>query len=431
MEGVTDELTCCICCEMFQEPVMLDCMHHFCKKCILHFWRGSHNSFTCPQCRRRFSSKNFRTNYLVAGVVERLRGASTQDVRHRLQKQLTDLQKCHRDQKDMIVKMKKRDEGKVAEIKRESAELQQKVRSDFEKMHQILWKEESSLVTELQRDEASALEKLQRHIEQLDVGLEELEQLISSTQGCLEQLKTTVLFETRGLAGSVQIENEPDISGHLRAARYTGPLQYIVWKKMYKSLEPAPTRLTFDPNTAHPNLLVSDDLTRVSEVNEQQPVANNPERFDKCVNVLSSQSFSSGRHYWEVGVAGKTKWDLGIAKETVDRKVVVRVAPSNGYWTLRLRDGEQYWAGTLPWKQLPIQKKLKRIGVFLDFDGGRLSFYDAEDMSHLLTFRQTFSERVFAFFSTCFSDNGLNSAPLQLCNGSLACSFLVYPRHPS
>ncbi|XP_043559070.1 zinc-binding protein A33-like isoform X2 [Chiloscyllium plagiosum] len=338
---------------------------------------------------------------------------------HFNKKQLTDLQKCHRAKKDMIVKMKKRDEEKIVGIQRESAELQLRVRSDFEKIHQILWKEESSLMTELQRDSASALEKLQRHIEQLDTGLGELEQLISRTQACLEQLKTTVLFETRGLADSVHIENEPDVSGHLRNARYTGPLQYIVWKKMYKSLESAPTRLTFDPKTAHPNLVLSEDLLSVREVDEQQPVANNPERFDKCVNILSSQSFSSGRHYWEVGVAGKTKWDLGIAKESVDRKVVVKIAPSNGYWTLRLRDSETYWAGTLPWKRLPIQKKLKRIGVFLDFDDGRLSFYDAEDMSHLLTFRQTFSERVFAFFSTCFSDGGLNSAPLQLCNGSL------------
>ncbi|XP_078061088.1 tripartite motif containing 105 [Mustelus asterias] len=416
MEGVTDELTCCICCEMFQEPVMLECMHHFCKKCILRFWRGSRTAVSCPQCRRQFSSKNFRTNYLVAGVVERVRGASTQDFRFRLQKQLTDVMKCHRDQVDKFVKMKRRNEEKIVGIKRDSAELQQKVKSDFEKMHQILWKEESSLVYELQRDEASVLEKLERHIQQLDTGLEELEQLISGTHGCLEQLKSTVLIETRGLARSVQVESEPDVSSHLRSARYTGPLQYIIWKKMYKSLEPAPARLTFDLNTAHPNLALSEDLTSVSEVNEQQPVPNNPERFDKCVNILTSQGFLSGRHYWEVAVDGKTKWDLGVAKESIDRKVVVKVTPANGYWTLRLRNSDQYWAGTLPWKRLPIQRKPKRIGLFLDFDDGRLSFYDAEDMSHLLTFRQPFSERVFPFFSTCFNEGGVNSAPLRLCH---------------
>ncbi|XP_067900110.1 tripartite motif containing 105 isoform X2 [Heterodontus francisci] len=395
---------------------MLECMHHFCKKCILRFWRGSRGAVTCPQCRRQFTSKTFRTNYLVAGVVERVRGASTQDFRLRMQKQLNEILKCYREQVDKFVKMKKQEEEKIVGVKRDSAELQCRVKNDFEKMHQILWKEENSLVTELQRDEGSALEKLERHVQQLNVGLEELELLISNTQGCLEQLKTTVLIETRGLARSVQVDNVPDVSTHLRGTRYTGPLQYIIWKKMYKSLEPAPVRLTFDPNTAHPNLVLSEDLTSVSEVNEQKPVPSNPERFDKCVNVLSSQGFSSGRHYWEVGVAGKTKWDLGVAKESVDRKVVVKVMPSTGYWTLRLRDSDHYWAGTMPWKRLPIQKKLKRIGLFLDFDDGRLSFYDAEDMSHLLTFRQPFSERVFPFFSTCFSEGGLNSAPLQLCH---------------
>ncbi|XP_072368780.1 tripartite motif containing 105 [Scyliorhinus torazame] len=413
---MTDELTCCICCEMFQEPVMLECMHHFCKKCILRFWRGSRSAITCPQCRRQFSSKTFRTNYLVAGVVDRVRGATAQDFRLKMQKQLTDIMKCHRDQMDNFVRVKQRNEEKIVGIKRDAAELQRKVRSDFEKMHQILWKEESSLVTELQRDEASALDKLQRHVQQLSAGLAELEQLVISTQSCLEQLKSTVLIETRGLARSVHVESEPDVSSHLRSARYTGPLQYIIWKKMYKALEPTPARLTFDSNTAHPNLALSEDLTSVSEVNEQQLVPNNPERFVKCVNILTSQGFTGGRHYWEVGVDGKTKWDLGVAKESVDRKVVVKIAPSNGYWSLRLRDRDQYWAGTLPWKRLPIQRKPKRIGLFLDFDDGRLSFYDAEDMSHLLTFRQPFSERVFPFFSTCFNEGGLNSAPLRLCH---------------
>ncbi|XP_067852054.1 tripartite motif containing 105 [Heptranchias perlo] len=412
--GLRDELTCCICCEMFEEPVMLDCMHHFCKKCILRLWRGPRTPVSCPQCRRQFGSKNFRTNYLVAGVVERVRGASTQDFRLKLQKQLGDVLRSHRDQLDKFVNMMKRDEEKIVGIKREAGDLQRRVRGDFEKMHQILWKEESRLIAQLQQDEASALDKLQEHVQQLRAGLEELEQLVSSTQGRLEQLKSTVLIETRGLTRSVQVDNEPDVSAHLRSARYTGPLQYVTWKMMYKSLEPAPVQLTFDPNTAHPNLTLSEDLTCVTEVNEQRPVPNNPERFDKCVNVLAAQGFSSGRHYWEVGVGRKTKWDVGVAKESVNRKVLVKVNPPNGYWTLRLRDGDQYWAGTLPWKRLPVQKKPQRIGVYLDFADGRLSFYDAEDMSHLLTFRQVFSERLVPFFSTCFNEGGVNSEPLRL-----------------
>ncbi|XP_069754054.1 tripartite motif containing 105 [Narcine bancroftii] len=414
MEAVADELTCSICCEMFQEPVMLDCMHHFCRRCIVRCWRGP-QPVSCPQCRRQFSTKEFRTNYLVAGVVERVRGASTQEYRLRVQKQLNVALQSQQEQVDRLTKMLKRDEEQIAGIKTESADLQRKVQGDFEKMHEVLWREENVLVGQLQRDTDCALDQLSAHVHQVQAGLSELQQLSSCTLGCLEQLKDTILVETRGLVPSVQVDQEPNVRSRLCATRYTGPLQYIIWKRMCRSLQPAPVKLTFDPDTAHPNLALSDDLTKVWEVSEQRDVPNNPQRFDKCVNVLSSQGFSSGRHYWEVGVGGKTKWDLGVARESVDRKALVKANPSNGYWTLRLRDGDQYWAGTLPWKRLPVQRKPRRIGLFLDYEDGRLSFYNAEDMSHLLTYRQLFSERLFPFFSTCFNEGG-NSEPLQLCH---------------
>ncbi|XP_072923165.1 tripartite motif containing 105 [Hemitrygon akajei] len=413
MEAVADELICCICCEMFQEPVMLDCMHHFCRKCIVRCWKGG-PPVSCPQCRRQFSGKNFRANYLVAGVVERVRGASTQDYRLRLQKQLNEVLKNHREQANKFVKMLKRDKDQISGIKTQSADLERRVKADFEKMHQSLRREEETLLAQLQRDTDAALDKVGTHIQQLQTAVDELQHLISSTLGRLEQLKTTVLVETRGLVASVQVGSEPDVSDSLCTTRYTGPLQHIIWKKLYRTLEPAPVQLTFDPATAHPSLALSDDLTSVWEVGKQREVPNNPERFDKCVNVLAAQGFTSGRHYWEVGVGGKTKWDLGVAKESVDRKSVVKANPSNGYWTLRLRDGDQFWAGTLPWKQLPIPKKPRRIGLFLDYEDGCLSFYNADDMSHMLTFRQSFTQKLIPFFSTCFSEGGLNSEPLQL-----------------
>ncbi|XP_051869456.1 E3 ubiquitin-protein ligase TRIM11-like [Pristis pectinata] len=201
MEAVTDELTCCICCELFQEPVMLDCMHHFCRRCIVRCWRGP-PPVSCPQCRRQFSGKNFRPNPLVAGVVERVRGAGSGGYRLRVQKQLNDILKSHREQADKFVKMMKRDEERITGIKNESAELQRRVRGDFEKMHQVLWREESALAARLQQDTDSALDKLGAHVQQLQAALNELEHLISSTLGCLEQLKTTVLVETRGLVAS-------------------------------------------------------------------------------------------------------------------------------------------------------------------------------------------------------------------------------------
>ncbi|NWR84942.1 A33 protein, partial [Furnarius figulus] len=151
--------------------------------------------------------------------------------------------------------------------------------------------------------------------------------------------------------------------------------------------------LTFDPESAHPNLIFSRDLTAVTERNRAQPVPSSPRRFRQCVNVLGSQVFDSGRHYWEVWVGSKTKWDLGVAAETVDRAVKVKLCPENGYWTLRLRNRTEYWATTTPWVRLTPRQPPRKVGVFLDCEEGTVAFFNAGDMSHLFTFHQVSAER--------------------------------------
>lgn len=181
----------------------------------------------------------------------------------------------------------------------------------------------------------------------------------------------------------------------------------------------APAPLTFDPESAHPNLVFSRDLTAVTEGNRAQPVPSSPRRFRQCVNVLSSQTFDSGRHYWEVWVGSKTKWDLGVAAEAVDRAVKVKLCPENGYWTLRLRNRTEYWATATPWVRLTPRRPLRKVGVFLDCQEGTVTFFDAGNMSHLFTFHQVSAERYCPFFSTCFSDGRDNIEPMRLCHLAL------------
>ncbi|KAI2667102.1 E3 ubiquitin-protein ligase TRIM17 [Labeo rohita] len=46
-----EELTCSVCCEIFNAPVILSCSHSFCKECIQQFWR-TRQTWECPVCRR-------------------------------------------------------------------------------------------------------------------------------------------------------------------------------------------------------------------------------------------------------------------------------------------------------------------------------------------------------------------------------------------
>lgn len=178
----------------------------------------------------------------------------------------------------------------------------------------------------------------------------------------------------------------------------------------------APCHITLDPATNHPNLVLSKDLDCVRLVdNPEEEVPDGTERFSKSVCVLSAQAFSSGRHYWEVEVGDKTSWDIGVAKASVNRKEAkVMLKPRNGFWAIWLRNGSEFKALDSPTKQLVLKTKPKKVGVYLDYEGGQVSFYSADTMAHIYTFCDAFSECLYAMFSPGVNKDGLNAEPLRL-----------------
>uniref|UniRef100_A0A8C4SUM1 Butyrophilin subfamily 1 member A1 n=1 Tax=Erpetoichthys calabaricus TaxID=27687 RepID=A0A8C4SUM1_ERPCA len=175
------------------------------------------------------------------------------------------------------------------------------------------------------------------------------------------------------------------------------------------------TDVTFDPETAHPELIVSEDGKEVRDTDTRQRVTDNPKRFDPCAIVLAREGFTSGRHYWEVEVGGKTAWILGVARESVNRKGKITVSPYDGYWTVWLRNENEYKALDDSSVILPLRVKPQTVGVFLDYDEGQVSFYNAQSCSHLYTFTDSFTEPLSPYFSPYLNDGGKNSAPLVIC----------------
>ncbi|XP_034528896.1 zinc-binding protein A33-like [Notolabrus celidotus] len=173
--------------------------------------------------------------------------------------------------------------------------------------------------------------------------------------------------------------------------------------------------VTLDPDTASPYLILSDDERQVKSADTQKNVPDYPQRFSTCNGILGKQSFSSGRFYYEVQVGRKTDWDLGVARESVVRNGKIRLSPQNGFWTMWLRNGKEYKALAGPGILLALKSKPQTVGVFVDYEGGVVSFYDAGTGALIYSFTACkFTEKLFPYFSPCSPGGGINAAPLIL-----------------
>ncbi|XP_067226631.1 E3 ubiquitin-protein ligase TRIM21-like [Chanodichthys erythropterus] len=171
--------------------------------------------------------------------------------------------------------------------------------------------------------------------------------------------------------------------------------------------------VTLDPDTANPYLILSDDGKQVSDGDIEQDVPENPKRFDESLSVLGKQGFSSGKFYYEVLVKGKSNWDLGVAKESINRKEDISPSPEDGIWTVILRNEDQYKACDNSSILLSLKVKPEKVGVFVDYEEGLVSFYNVGSSSHIYSFTgQTFTGKIYPYFGPGLNDKGKNSNPL-------------------
>ncbi|XP_042563053.1 zinc-binding protein A33-like, partial [Clupea harengus] len=193
------------------------------------------------------------------------------------------------------------------------------------------------------------------------------------------------------------LKNLKRVSGALiNVAKHLGNLKFRVWEKMKKIVKYTP--VTLDPNTAYPQLILSEDLTSVRYSNVTQQLPDNPERFDEYTCVLGSEGFNSGTHCWDVEVGDSDFWFLGVKTESSQRK---GGSVLSGVWRVwHINGAYGALAPSHPETLLTMKQKPQRIRVQLDCGRGKLSFSDPDNNTHLHTFTHTFTERVFPFFIT-------------------------------
>ncbi|XP_006162728.1 butyrophilin subfamily 1 member A1 [Tupaia chinensis] len=186
-----------------------------------------------------------------------------------------------------------------------------------------------------------------------------------------------------------------------------GPQERLLEELRWKTASLHAVDVTLDPDTAHPHLFLYEDAKSVRLEDTRQRL---PEK-KKWPCVLGREAFTSGRHFWEVEVGDRTDWAVGVCRENVAKKGFDPMTPENGFWAVELY-GNGYWALTPLRTPLPLAGAPPRVGVFLDYESGAVSFYNTEDGSHIYTFPQgSFSGPLRPFF--CLWSCG--KKPLTIC----------------
>lgn len=161
-----------------------------------------------------------------------------------------------------------------------------------------------------------------------------------------------------------------------------------------------------DEESAHPILLLSEERRQITWQEKRQDLPFSPQRFDSLHCVLGQLKISSGRYYWEVDVENMNSWDLGICRDNVERKKRITISPNNGFWAIRFYEG-QYWAVSSPETSLILRENFIKVGIFLDYDAGDISFYNMSDGSQIFSFpKNTFNGVLRPFFRLWNADSG-------------------------
>ncbi|XP_033982685.1 zinc finger protein RFP-like [Trematomus bernacchii] len=354
-----------------------------------------------------------------------------------------------------VVPLKEENEGKKAELGKTEAEIQQMIQKRRLKIQEMNHSVELSkegtdreiadgvqfftaLKESVERSQAELIvtikEKQRETEEQAEGFIKELEQEISELKkrsSEVEQLSRSedqlhLLQSFTSLNAAPPTKNWTEV--RVRPPSYEGTVRIAVTqleetlsKQMKKLLPEVELKrvqqykvdVTLDPDTALPYLILSDDGKQVKDGVVKKNLPDNPERFDLCPCVLAKQSFFSGRFYYEVRVKGKTKWDLGVARESINRKGIISGTPEDGYWAIVLRNENEYQALADPPVRLSLKSQPEKVGVFVDYEESLVSFYDVDAAALIYSFTGCyFKDKLYPYFCPCKNDGGKNSAPM-------------------
>ncbi|CAK6443034.1 unnamed protein product [Pipistrellus nathusii] len=428
-----EEAICPICLDHMTDPVTIACEHNFCPSCILQRWEGLQGTFPCPVCLHHCPDRSLKRNPQLCHVMETVQQFPTMKVKRKRQEEplckkhhevLTlfcekDLEllcaQCRvspdhgdhplmpteeaaathrRKLKSCIVSFSKqikdtenRSEMQVLkcfELRQKIENQKDELQTEFKQLKHFLEKKQMETLTSFLIEETKIQEKLIEEKNQISNHSSILNSLLSDIISKCLQTDVDLLAGIKSIYNSYENLETPSIFLYeLKEESFELP-PYLGLHKIICTFH---VDLTLDPETAHPSLYILRD--RKSVAYRTSFGRHNLQAPTSCAAVLCSEGFDSGRHFWQVEVGGTGMWSLGVCKESLPRHALMSPFPVNGCWKLQLWANTSVTCRSVNWE---------RIGIFLDYELGEVSFYNLRKRSHLYTFSESFTEKLMPYF---------------------------------
>ncbi|XP_058491562.1 nuclear factor 7, ovary-like [Solea solea] len=436
-----EDLCCPVCHEVFRDPVLLSCSHSFCKDCVKTWWRDRPTP-DCPVCKRRSSKTEPPCNLVLKNMCETFlqeRGQRSSEVlcsqhskklrlfcldhqqpvclvcrdskkhighkfrpideaaqehKEQLQETLETFKKNLKSLEEVQVKF----DQTAEHIKVQARRTETRMKEQFKKLHQFLEEEEETRMAALREEEQQKSLMMKEKMEALHREIEALSDTVRATEDELRAEDIVFLLNYREQQRPLLEPPQLHSGALIDEAKHLGNLAFNIWNKMKDVVSYSPVVL--DPNTAHPLVIVSEDLTSV-RLGDEQKVPDNPERFDYYYSVLGSEGLNSGTHSWDVQVGDNKWWTVGVL-ESDQRKGKDILS---GLWGIQLYKDKYYERSPGKDSVLQLKKKIQKIRVSLDWDRRQVSFSDPDTNTLIHTHTHTFTHTTFPYIITGADDD--------------------------
>ncbi|XP_033717996.1 tripartite motif-containing protein 64-like [Tursiops truncatus] len=417
LQAFQNELTCSICMNYFIDPVTIDCGHSFCRPCLYLCWEEDQTPKSCPECRGLSEKPDFQTNI----VLKRLASLARQDAakqtnsleaqiclthkeakglfcevdktllcgpcsespehaahshrpiqwaaeeyREKLLKRMDSLRKMTQEMQNSL----NQEANKTQLLENYAAIRKVMIKVQYQRIHLFLQKQEQLHLEALEEEVKETLQQLRESEFRMTQQKESLKEMYRElTEMChkpdLELLQ--VRREVSSRTDLIQMQKPQPVNPELTSWPVTGILDMLNSFRVDNVLS--------QKMTIH-NVSLSEDGTSVMFGGDHHDVSRQPQIVERFV-AWGAVAFTSGRHYWEVDVTHSSNWILGVCKNILTSDTDIIIDSEEAFLLFSMKVNNHY---TLSTNSPPliqyVQRPLGRIGVFLDYDNGTVSFYD-------------------------------------------------------